>query len=260
MTPDHERIEELLSVRALDGLEPADERELAQARAAHGPDCAECARLERETLEVAALLAFSLAPVPVDAGMAERILATHAVTIVPDEPVVEAPAPAPAAIGGVTGPTDPIDELSARRDSRSARTWAAVLGVAAVVVSIAVFTATVVRAPVEVTRADLSGRIVHFDGGVDGTLTMAYTPGTSGAVFWGHGLPDPGEGQTFEIWMIDDGVAVPGGCTSPVDGRIALFVDAEIGTTDLMAVTVEPTACPPEPTTDPVLTADLTTL
>jgi hypothetical protein len=86
---------------------------------------------------------------------------------------------------------------------------------------------------------------------------MAYTPGESGAVFWGEGLPDPGEGQTFEIWMIDDGTPIPGGCAAPVDGRIALFVDAEIGTTDTMAVTVEPTDCPAEPTTDPVLLAPL---
>jgi hypothetical protein len=257
MTPDHERIEELLSVRALDGLEPADERELAQARAAHGPDCAECARLERETLEVAALLAFSLAPVPVDAAMAERILATDA--IVPEAPVVEAPAPA---IGGVAGPTQSSDELSARRDSRSARTWAALLGAAAIVVAIAVFAATVVRAPVEVTRADLSGRVVRFDtpDGSDGAaLAMAYTPGARGAVFWGHGLDDPGEGRTYEIWMIDDGTPIAGGCATPVDGRLALFVDAPIGTTEVMAVTVEPAACPAAPTSDPVLIANLTT-
>jgi hypothetical protein len=258
MTPDHERIEELLSVRALGGLEPADERELEQVRSAHGPDCAECARLERETLEVAALLAFSLAPVPVDAGMAERILATDAVTIVPDAPLVT---PGPP-VGGVAGPTPPSDELSTRRESRSARTWTAVVGVAAVVVAIAVFAATIVGGPVDVTRADLSGRVVRFDtpdGSGGASLAMAYTPGARGAVFWGHGLDDPGEGRTYEIWMIDDGTPIPGGCATPVDGRLALFVDAPIGTTEVMAVTVEPTACPAAPTSDPVLIADLTT-
>ena len=246
MMPDHARIEELLSAAALDGLEPADERELERARATHGADCAECARLERESREVAALLAFSLAPVPVEAGMAERILRSERNVTAPARRSMPA--------------TDELVARRGRRDDRRARTWTALVGVAAVVVAAIVFTSTVVRAPVEVTRANLSGRLVHFDGGVDGTLAMAYTPGTSGAVFWGQGLPDPGEGQAYEIWMIDDGTAVSGGCTRPVDGRIALFVDAEIGTTDLMAVTVEPTTCPPEPTTDPVLTADLTIL
>jgi hypothetical protein len=253
MTRDHERIEELLAGQALGGLDPADEHALRDARAEHG-DCDECARLERESHEVAALLAFSLTPTAVDPAIADRILAEDGnVTVLRDVP------PPPAASTPASD-SDDLGERRTRRDGRTARAWTAVVGVAAVVVAAAVFTATVVRAPVEVTRADLSGRIVHFDGGVDGTLSMAYTPGTSGAVFWGHGLPDPGEGQTYEIWMIDDGVAIPGGCTSPVDGRIALFVDAEIGTTDLMAVTVEPTTCPPEPTTDPVFTADLTTL
>jgi hypothetical protein len=78
-----------------------------------------------------------------------------------------------------------------------------------------------------------------------------------GAAFWGHGLPDPGEGMTYEIWMIDDGTPIPGGCVTPVDGRIAVFVNADVGTTEQMAVTVEPSACPPTPSGEPVLTAPL---
>ena len=250
MMRDHEHIEELLAAQALDGLDAADERALREARREHG-DCEDCSRLERELREVSGLLAFALTPTAADPAIAQRIVASAPDAAVPSDARPAAPA------------TDDLNDRRARRgepEDRRARTWTALLAVAAVVVAAVVFTSTVVRAPVEVTRADLSGRIVRFDGGVDGTLTMAYTPGTSGAVFWGQDLPDPGEGRTYEIWMIDDGTAIPGGCTRPVDGRIALFVDAEIGTTDLMAVTVEPTACPPEPTTDPVLTADLTVL
>jgi hypothetical protein len=249
MMRDHEHIEELLAAQALDGLDAADERALRDAQREHG-DCEECSRLERDLREVSGLLAFALTPAAADPAIAERIVVSDRDVAAPSGARAGAPA------------TDDLGDRRARRartDDRRARTWTALLGVAAVVVAAVVFTSTVVRAPVEVTRADLSGRLVRFDG-VDGTLTMAYTPGTSGAVFWGHGIPDPGEGQTYEIWMIEDGAAIPGGCTRPVDGRIALFVDAEIGTTDLMAVTVEPTACPPEPTTDPILIADLTVL
>ncbi|HSL10257.1 MAG TPA: anti-sigma factor [Actinomycetota bacterium] len=254
MMPDHERIEELLAGQALDGLDAGDERELRAAREAHG-ECGECARLERELREVAGLLAFSLTPAPVDRAIADRITrGGDAASALPDAPV--------------SG-----DELAARRarttrgsgrgarrsagDGRRSQVWTAIVGVAAVAAAAIVLTTTVGRPPVQVTSADVAGRVVRFDGGVDGSLTMAYTPGERGAVFWGHGLPDPGEGRTYEIWMIDDGTPVPGGCTTPVDGRIALFVPAEIGTTELMAVTVEPTECPSEPTTDPVLTAEL---
>ena len=249
MMRDHERIEELLAGHALEGLDETDERALADALAEHGPDCAECRVLEREHAEIAGLLAFSLSPVAADPAIADRILGSS-----------DAGTTVRTARLGTT--MDATDEPAARRERpRRSRTgaWTALAGVAAIVVALVVVAGTVVRSPVEITRADLSGRLVRFEtpDGDAGPLVMAYTPGESGAVFWGEGLPDPGEGQTFEIWMIDDGTPIPGGCAAPVDGRIALFVDAEIGTTDTMAVTVEPTDCPAEPTTDPVLLAPL---
>jgi len=62
MMRDHELIEELIVARALDGIDPADERTLEHEQAAHGADCLECRRLEREYAEVAGKLAFAVAP------------------------------------------------------------------------------------------------------------------------------------------------------------------------------------------------------
>ena len=76
MMLDHGRIEELLAVRALSGLDGDDVRDLENELRAHGPDCQECRRLEREFDETAAMIAFSLDPEPVDPGLADRILAT----------------------------------------------------------------------------------------------------------------------------------------------------------------------------------------
>jgi len=101
-----------------------------------------------------------------------------------------------------------------------------------------------------------SQTVVRFQGS-DGEFAMAYVPGETGVAFWGDDLPDPGPDRTYEIWMIDDGTPIKGGCVAPVDGRIAVYVEANVGTTDTMAVTVEPTSCPEEPTSDPVLTAQL---
>ena len=56
---DHGRIEELLAVRALGGLDAAETQELDRALAAHGASCAECARLRSESEEVAGRLAFA---------------------------------------------------------------------------------------------------------------------------------------------------------------------------------------------------------
>lgn len=250
MTTDHERIEELLAGAALGALDPDDERELARLRAAHGAGCAECRDLERELAEVAGLLAFSLDPVPADRNAAERVL-------------VAAGAGAPTSVPPAP-PSAPTDDLAARRDHRDAPTrrgWSALVAVAAALTVVVVAAATVVRPSVEVTRAEAAQTIVRFDAadGVDGTLTMAYTPGEAGAVFWGTDLPDPGEGSVYEIWMIDDGTPVSGGCESPVDGRLALFVDVEVGSTEQMAVTVEPEDCPAAPSGDVVLSAPLPT-
>ena len=79
-------------------------------------------------------------------------------------------------------------------------------------------------------------------------------------MFWGRDLPDAGPDMVYEIWMIEGEEATPGGCVSPTDGAIALQVDADIGSTETMAVTKEPSDCPDAPTSAPVLLADLTTV
>jgi hypothetical protein len=71
---DHERIDEMMAPRALGGLSAADEAELELLRAEHGPDCAECNRLESAYDEVAGRLAFALDPEPVRPEMADEIL------------------------------------------------------------------------------------------------------------------------------------------------------------------------------------------
>ncbi len=249
MQRDHDRIEELLAVRALGGLDGEDQAALEGELEAHGPDCAECRRLERELDEVAGALALALDPVPVDAAMADAILRQG-------RGAAEA------------------DELTARRDARRrpTRTMTAIAGVAAAVVAIVVTLTVVQPGALPVTRANLAQRVVHF-GPVgllgapdepsnefdDANLAMAYSPGEPGAVFWGSDLPAPGPDEAYEIWMIEGDTPTSGGCVTPTEGRLALHVDAEIGATELMAVTVESTDCPSAPTTDPVLAAPLTT-
>ena len=74
MIRDHALIDELLAIRALDGLDGDDATVLERELAAHG-DCDECRRLEAEHAEVAGMLAFALDPRPVDDGMVDRIVA-----------------------------------------------------------------------------------------------------------------------------------------------------------------------------------------
>jgi hypothetical protein len=231
MTLDHALIDELLAIRSLGGLDEDDAVVLERELAAHG-DCAECRRIEVEHAEVAGMLALALDPRPVDEDMADRILAQGRG---PDR----------------TAAAPPADELSGRRDVRLGR-WQAAFGVAATVALVLAF--------VLATRPDggsqVPGTIVTFEG-APGELAMAYTPGERDALVWGTGLPDPGTGKVYELWMFENGNPVRAACLTPTDGAVAAQLDADLSSAELMAVTVESTDCPAAPTTDPVFTAEL---
>jgi Anti-sigma-K factor rskA len=247
MTRDHSVIEELMAIDALGGLDDDDRATLERERASHGPDCAECAAFDRGFAETAGRLAFALEPEPVDDDMLERILATPR----------QNPAVTPAVVAPL-GDEVVLDEVADRR--ARLRPWQALVAAAAVVAVLAVALTTLLPPTTEVNEALPAHRIVTFSGDSDGTLAMAYTPGEPGAVLWGSGLPDPGPGMVYEIWMIEGDRPVSGGCVAPTDGVVAVRVDADIGTTDTMAVTRESSTCPAAPTSPPVLLADLTTV
>ncbi len=61
MNGDHTKIEELLAVNALGGLDRADVELLTRLRGEHGA-CEECARIEAAFSEVAGRLGFALDP------------------------------------------------------------------------------------------------------------------------------------------------------------------------------------------------------
>jgi anti-sigma-K factor RskA len=239
---DHTEIEELLAVQALGGLEDDERAQLEAAMAAHGPDCAECRRLQAGFEETAAMLAFSLEPAEVESDEADRVLAAAAATT--RDGAATRPSPA--------GP----DQLAERRERRSRGTWRVVVGIAAAFVLLAVV-AVVRSTGGDTVTTTWAQRVVPFEGDGGGELAMAYTPGTSGVVIWGEGLPDPGPGNVYELWMITGDTPVSGGCLSPTDGSLAGFVDADVSTADVMAVTVEPEACPSAPTSAPVRIATL---
>ena len=249
MMADHERLEELIVARALGGLDPEDERAYERERAEHGPDCAECRRLETEYGEVAGRLAFSLDPEPANPDLEERVVAlatgkrTESVAIL--------------------HPGD--DDLSERRAIRERRPGGVILRpLVAVAAAFVLFVGgwaigTTMSGGEPTIPSD--ARVVAFEGAQPdtGTLSVAFTPGEAGVYLLGAGLPQPSDGEVYELWMIQDGEAVSGTCVVPeADGSLFAFADAELGTTEAMAVTVESSSCPAAPTTEPVFTAAIT--
>lgn len=227
MIRDHALIDELLAARALDGLDAGDAALLERELAAHG-DCEECRRLEIEHAEVAGMLALALDPRPVREDMADRILAEG------------------------RSAAAPIERLDARWDARLGW-WKAAFGVAAAVALVF----AILLATRDGGSPGVPGpAIVAFEGAAPGELVVSFTPGESGALVWATGLPDPGPGKVYELWMIEDGEPVRGACLAPSGGAAAAFLDADPSSADLMAVTVESQECPDAPTTDPVYTAE----
>lgn len=225
---DHARIEELLAARALGGLEPEDERALARERAAHGPACEECARLERAYAETAGLLALALEPVPVREGLEDEVVARAL-----GRPAGPSPGPRAFRRGGL------VRGLAA-------------LGAAAALVAAGWFLRGL-AAP-----GDGGGfTVVRFEGAAGGVLAVAFRPGEPGAYLLGADLPAPPEGKRYELWLIRDGRPRPGGCFAPEGGTVQMPVEGDIGAAELLAVTVEPAACPAAPTAEPILTASL---
>jgi anti-sigma-K factor RskA len=231
---DHELIEELISVRALGGLDADDEAELRRAMAAHGAACAECRRLEREYGEIAGRLAFALDPVPIRTGLEDQVVA--------------------ATTGERALPPSP----GGPERSGAPRWWARPLvAVAAAVVLFAagIGVGALVNGGAEVPQG---ARVVAFEGEGGGRLAVAYRPGGEGVYLLGSGLEALPEGSVYAVWMLEDGTPVPATCFSPsADGSVFTFVDASLGTSEAMAVTVEPSSCPSAPTTAPILTAQI---
>ena len=237
MIRDHALIDELLAARALDGLDDDDATVLERELAAHG-DCDECRRLETQHAEVAGMLAFALDPRPVSDGMVDRILSQPRTDVAPTaalpprRPTRSPPVGTPASSGGRRRSASPRRSHSSSPSSS--------------------------RPAPPAGRASRP-RVVAFDGTAPGQVALAYTPGEPGALVWATGLPDPGPGNVYEVWMIEGDQAVRGACLAPEDGAVATYLDADLSSADLMAVTVESAACPDAPTTDPVYTAELDT-
>jgi anti-sigma-K factor RskA len=70
-------------------------------------------------------------------------------------------------------------------------------------------------------------------------------------------LPSVPEGQTCQIWVIKGDVPESGGLFQPGGTETAAPITTPIKKGDTIAVTVEPAGGSEQPTTDPVLSAEL---
>ena len=233
MMRDHERIEELIAIRSLSGLDPQEQAELERLMASHGPDCEECRRLETEYGEVEGRLAFALDPVAVRPGFAEETFELA------------------------------LGESPASRPGRGGRSWRPLVAVAAALVLFvggAVLGAAVFGGGDEVPAHATVLALEPQGPSLSGTVTAAFTPGEPGIYLQGSGLEPLPSDKVYELWVIEGDTPAAAVCVAPsADGSVFGFADEEVTGSEVLAVTVEPSTCSDAPTTPPRWAGQVTT-
>jgi anti-sigma-K factor RskA len=104
--------------------------------------------------------------------------------------------------------------------------------------------------------ADPNAVVEHSDvtGGGAGTFVMS--PGDGRALFMASDLSDPGTGQTYQLWAIDESGAASVGLLEPTAADSTTLLHIPVGST-AFGMTVEPLGGSGQPTSKPVLLLEL---
>ncbi|MET0662635.1 MAG: anti-sigma factor [Ilumatobacteraceae bacterium] len=244
----NDRLDELIALAALGELSAGETAEL-DALLADDPAAADELA---DALGVAATLQSSdtLEPPP---ELRASVLAAIA-------SIEQLPVPNDAVPGGSTGVTPPppisppgpvpvpLDEAR-RRHRRSA-----VLAAAAAVVLIAIGGLFVANRdsggddPIAAVLDADDVTVRTLEGSLGTTLEVAYSADESAMVLTGDDVPAVAEDETYQVWLVDESGAQPGGTFRPdAAGHVALRVDAD-PSGFVVGVTLEPSGGSEQPT------------
>jgi anti-sigma factor RsiW len=248
----HHDIEELLGAYALDAVDPDEARMVEE----HLLECPRCRAEVAEHREVAALLT-SGTSAPVPDGVWDRIAADLGDT------------PPPVPIEVAFGQRE-AQKTAARR--RPARVLAGLAAAAAVVV-VALMGAVLVNQRSEIDRLngevaagsdssvvdlllDPESQVVSLEGD-DGAAEARAVVGADGdSVLLAAGLPDLGDGMTYQLWGLPEGreSMVSLGVLGADPGLSEFHMEGGITT---LAITQEPGGGSTQPSSDPLVTGTL---
>jgi anti-sigma-K factor RskA len=234
-------IHALSGAYAVDALDDAERVEFEE----HLATCAECRAEVASLRETAALLAEGESETPPASLRAGVLSGISRVRPLPPE---------------TTAPAESTTEANVVRR----RWWPQLLAAAAAVVLLAA--GAVAWHPWQHDRTTLADRILgapdamkvveRLPGG--GDLTLVRSASLKRAVLIGHGVPDPGAGKTYQMWLQQPGEdMVSAGLMPDADEPTVLRGDA--ATAAAAAVSVEPEGGSEAPTTKPVAVFPLAT-
>ena len=246
--PSHERIEELVAADALDGLDEAGRRELAEQTTGHDRDCRECRRLVYEYSEAAAALATTLDPVPLSPGAEDRLMAA----------IRE---PSPEGLRAVHEASAPsVDRTTLRERPPRRMRWLGAMAAAAAIALVAGiigYSAAPKATPQQTAFIGFVShpgtRIVAFPPKGEQRLVVVFRPGEARAWVVGSHMPEPPGDRVYELWFRQPASKrmQPAGIFVPENGRVTAPVTLK-GTFDTVAVSVEPPGGSDQPTSEPI--------
>ncbi|MEV8370326.1 anti-sigma factor [Microbacterium sp. NPDC064584] len=232
---------ELAAGAALHALSPEDRAVFEAAREQHP----EWERHVSTDAATAALLADQVVEVAPPPDLRAALLAQIAATAQPEAEL--APAGATA--------------VKARR--WGARAWFALAASLALLVGVgwgAVFVGDMLATPASVvalnqieSAPDAQSETVALADG--GEATAHWSESVGKTVLVTDGLPEISDDQTYELWFVRDGSAIPAGLFASDDGTATALLDGAVESGDVIAVTIEPAGGSPtgQPTSDPIL-------
>jgi anti-sigma-K factor RskA len=231
-------VAELLGVYALDALPAAEKAEVERHLATcdlHG----ELVGL----LAAAATVPFTSAIEAPPPALRERIFAA----IAADDPAARPTDPLPVPPRPMTSVTVPLTPLRSRRLA-----WAPyALAAAFAAISLGLLLWNVVL----LTGDDTSPpRVVLLTGTAGSGAVVLADDATTVHV---GGMPELGAGQVYQLWVIEGGEPEPAGLLAPESGAVTHTLDRPVAASAVIAITVEPAGGSPQPTSDPVLVAEL---
>ncbi|MDP8960004.1 MAG: anti-sigma factor [Actinomycetota bacterium] len=90
------------------------------------------------------------------------------------------------------------------------------------------------------------------------TARFAFSPSGDRGIFVADALPDVGEDQTYQLWLIGQGGPVPAGLFRPgPDGRASQLVMGDLAEADALGVTIEPAGGSARPTSQVLIKGEL---
>jgi anti-sigma-K factor RskA len=263
---------ELAAGHALHALSPEDERAYDDALAANPEweqiaraDAATASALAEATLQVAppvALRAELLARIAQTTQLGPEGLSAPAASSAGPRSAADAdPAVRAEPLAGAEPPTDTatIQAISRRSWTRGLFGLAAslvllvALGFGAVTISEQLNRPASVTALAQIQDApDSESATVALDSG--GTATAYWSGSIGKAVLVSDGLPTIASDQSYELWLVRDGTALPAGVVDE-GGDVTALLDAQLQLGDAIAVTVEQAggSSTGQPTTTPIV-------